>query len=257
MPQKATDLHLPTHLKVLAYGDFAAGKTTFATTFPKPILFFDFDDGRQTYAGVEGVEYEIYKEEPGSRKTQAYNNFRKDLAKFEREPEHGGYKTFVLDSTTFLQDAIQSDIIAAQGATTPGEGITLQQWQIITNRFADVFRKIKTFNANFVIIGHSQMVQDEMSGEIKTLPMMVGKKFPAKAPLYFDEVYRVFYDEREKDGPKYKIQTSSCRKYSARSRLNQVGSNGKLVSILDQYEPADFEHIMAKVERARGHSTNK
>ncbi len=248
MPQKALDLVLPEELKVLVYGESGVGKTVFATTFPKPILFFDFDDGRQTYGGLPEIDYELYTEDPASRRPKAYQNFIKDLDKFGKD--HDGYKTFVLDSTTFLQDAIINDIIGTQGATPQG-GITLPQWQIVTNRFADIFRKIKGYKANFVTVGHEQIIQDEVTGEIKILTVQAGRKFAAKAPLYFDEVYRCYVDHKAKDSVTHKVQTSACKKYPARSRLNTQDKNGKIAPILDQYEPADFQTIMDKVVTAR------
>lgn len=254
MPQKAKDIGLPKHLKILAYGEFAAGKTIFATTFPKPILFFDFDDGRETYGGMADIDYELYVEDPTTRRATAYRRFVKDLDNYARD--NAGYKTFVLDSTTFMLDMIINDILSSQGTTSASEGITLPQWQTVTNRFSEVFRKIKSYQTHFVVIGHQQLVKDELSGEIRTLPIMVGQKFPLKAPLYFDEVYRVFVDQKEKADSIYKIQTSSCRKYSARSRMNRVDpETGKVTAILDQYEPADFGVIMDKIQIARSGNT--
>ena len=246
--QHANVLEISDTLNIMLYGKFASGKTTFATTFPKPILFLDVDLRHQTYAGMDGVDYIAYKDS-GKRAT-AYNDFMKDLRKYQTGSE---YKTVVLDSTTTLLDIMKNDILGLRGTGAGAtEGLSLPQWGTVTDRFARIFDIMRGYDKHTIIISHEQMIQDDLTGEIKVIAMMVGKKFPQRAPLFFDEIYRCFTDtQRGEEEPQYLAQTRSDRKYPARSSLNLRDDEGHAVPILDRYEPQDFEHIMEKVKRAK------
>lgn len=246
--QSATDLGLPDQLNIMLYGEFGEGKTTFATTFPKPILFFDVDKRHQTYAGMDEVDYIVY-EDIGKR-ASAYKEFEKDLRKYQDGKD---YATVVIDSTTTLLDIMKNDILGMRGTGSAAtEGLSLPQWGTVTERFRRVFSILKGYNSHSIAISHSQMFQDELTGEIKTVTMMVGKKFPQKAPLFFDEIYRCFTEnDRKNDNKNYLIQTRSDRKYPARSSMNLRDDDGHAVPILDPVEPQDFNVIMDKVKSAR------
>ena len=248
MPKKATEIGLPSQLNVMLYGDFGVGKTTFATTFPKPILFFDIDDRHQTYAGVEGIEYETYKDT--GRRPKAFKQFMDDLKKYQEDSK---YKTVVLDSISALTKILKYDIIGRVGTSTAAnEGLTLQQWGQVTERMEEIFEILRGYDTHTVIISHPQMFQDEISGEIKTLTMLIGKKFPQKAPIFFDEIYQCFTERnRDTDREEYLIRTQSTRRDPARTSMNLRDEKGKTIPILDEKEPQDFRHIMNKVEEAR------
>ena len=89
-----------THLKVLIWGEAFSGKTTFASTFPRP-FFFDLDNKMTSLAGKD-IEYETYTGERGYRK------FRTDLPKIA---ERDDIDTLVVDSLSsmhsFMMDEIQ------------------------------------------------------------------------------------------------------------------------------------------------------
>lgn len=248
MPHAAADIPLPNQLNVMLYGDYGTGKTTFATTFPKPILFFDIDKRYVTYAGMEGVEYETYVDV--GKRASAYRTLMKDLMNYQTDSK---YATVVLDSTTTLMDIITNDILGISGTGRGAtEGLSLPQWGTMVDRFKRIFAIMKGYNCHTVIISHGQLVQDELSGEIMHLPMLVGKKFPQRAPLFFDEIYRCYTQvNRDTKQKEWLCQTQADRKYGARSSLNIRDSKGKVVPVLEEVEPQDFEIIMNKVEDAR------
>lgn len=246
--QKAKDLGLPKQLNIMLYGDFGEGKTTFATTFPKPLLFFDIDKRHQTYAGMKDVDYIVY-EDTGKR-ADAYKEFEKDLRKYQSS---GDYATVIIDSTTTLLDIMKNDILGMRGTGSAAtEGLSLPQWGTVTERYRRVFSILKGYNSHSIAISHAQMFQDELTGEIKTVTMMVGRKFPQKAPLFFDEIYRCFTEnDRKSKNKDYLIQTRSDRKYPARSSLNLRDKEGHAIPILNSVEPQDFNIVMDKVKDAR------
>jgi len=247
--QKATEVKMPDALNVLLYGDVGTGKTTFATTFPKPLLFFDFDLRSQNYAGMDGVEFIEYREEDET-KPKAYSKFRRDLRELQRENR---FSTIVLDSTTAMFDVVAADVTGGVGKSDnkANEGLTQPQWGKIQNRFGEIFTMLRSFGCHVIVTSHERVVKDEVDGSTKILTMNCGRSFPQKAPGYFDEVWRTFV-KVGRDGPQYMLQTAVSRKYFARTSFNKRDEKGNLIEpVLDDEEPQDFDHIWSKIEEAR------
>lgn len=245
--KKAKDLKISTRLLVLLYGDTGAGKTTMATTFPKPILFFDCDRGEQTYAGMDGVDYIPYQEDPTTRRPTVWKKFSQDIHEAATSEEK--YATYVVDSSTTLLDFAIADILGVQGGSSITEGLSLAQWGTLTNRFSELFRTLRSYPGHVVVTGHTQVFQDDLTREVIYLTNMVGKKFAKKLPLFFGEVYRCFLERNEDGDPVYMVQTQKDERYPARSQFNEIrDEDGKLTPILNRKEPADFQHILSKVE---------
>lgn len=245
--QKATDIGFPKTSNIMLYGEPGAGKTTFATTFPKPILFLDVDNRHQSYAGMKGVDYIVYKDE--GKTAGAYRDFMKDIRKYQRDSD---YATIVLDSTTTLLRLIKNDLLGMRGVGNAStEGLSLAQWGTVVERFERIFDIMRGYDTHVIVTSHEQAFQDELTGEIKRVVMMVGKKFPQKAPLFFDEIYRCFREEgRGDEQAEYLFRTQSSRRYPARTSLNVHDKEGNTIPILDEIEIQHFNIINNKVEEA-------
>ena len=112
----------------LIYGDAGAGKTTSATTFPKPALVFSFEPiGKdtpyisrgmvQTGISPEGAMVnQVLNKKDGSlmfqveyyldrdpTKPEGYQRFLKRMTKLEDDIAANGFQTVVLDSVTFME----------------------------------------------------------------------------------------------------------------------------------------------------------
>jgi hypothetical protein len=204
-------------LKVLVYGGSGTGKTTFASTFPKP-FFFDFDGGMLSVRGKD-VEYESYVDK-SMLCPDAYNRFSSQLDNMSSALAGGHlpFQTVVLDSITTLQEAMLRDIQKTN--KTLGKQTTLQEWGILVGKMEDILYRITSLNVHMVAIAHEQIIQDELTSEIVVLPLIVGKKLPDRIALWFDEVYHARVDRGIGGRPSYQVMTVADRKYKAKSRLN-------------------------------------
>lgn len=147
MSSSPTELSLAEEpLKVVIYGEFGRGKTTLASTFPKP-LFVDTNRGMVTLAmqGKSPMRFEP----TGHEDLEALYFWIKD------QVDGGDYKTIVIDSMDslvfLLMDEITEDAVSEKQAT--GKKVTLRMQfipeqgdyfanQRQTNRFLTALRRL-------------------------------------------------------------------------------------------------------------------
>jgi len=250
MVQSAKDVKIPKNINMMIYGDNTTGKTVCALTAPKPLLILDIDNRPQTYAGVDGVDYEIYADS-GSTAT-AYRNLNTTLRTLSRD-KNLKYKTIVLDSTTGLLDIITDDLLGLTGSGSGAhEGLDLKHWGTVDERYRKMFGILRALDCITIAISHEQMFKDDLTGEITYATMHVGKKIAKKAPGYFDEIYRAFTEkDRRTKEVSYLLQTQRDRKYPARTSFNLRDEDGKIVPILDPVEPQNIGKILEKIAWAQ------
>ncbi len=230
------------------YGSFGSGKTTFGLTFPKPLLIFDVDDRKEQYAGMEGVEFITYKDT--GKRAQQYRKLIKDLRKYQDTEK---YKTVMLDTATSTLRLMKNEILGLKGTGSGAtEGLSLPQWGTVTERFEKIFDILRGYDCHMIVNSHDHTVKDEITGEIKVLTMIVGRKLPEKAGVWFDEIYYCFTKKNRKTKQlEYKIRTQRHRNTPARTSLNLYDDRGNTIPILDPVEPQNFNVILDKVKQAR------
>lgn len=98
-------------LKIALFGKSGSGKTTFACTFPKPLLLIGAEDGRRSVHDVAGVEYVPLRE--GDHLTALLDAQREGRfpAKVRDRIRQDRFETVVLDSATFLQDLVIKQVL--------------------------------------------------------------------------------------------------------------------------------------------------
>jgi len=248
--QSAKDVIIPKNINMMIYGDNTTGKTVCATTAPKPILLLDIDNRPQTYAGMDGVDYEIFSDSGTTAK--AYRDLNNMLRSLSREKDLE-YNTIVLDSTTGLLDIITDDLLGLTGSGTGAhEGLDLKHWGTVDERFRKLFGILRALDCLTIAISHEQLFKDDLTGEITYATMHVGKKIAKKAPGYFDEIYRAYTEkDRRTKEVNYLLQIQRDRKYPARTSFNLRDEDGSIIPILDPVEPQNITAILEKIAWAQ------
>lgn len=229
------DLTLENHtFKVLVYGPPGVGKTVFASTFPKP-YFFDCDNGLLSIRGTS-IDYDPYHDvtRNGVLAVSGWDGVREKLDEFERECP---YLTLVVDGISTLEEYILNRFCADNGRKDPSQ----QEYGQAIKEMQKLFLRLMNLPQHVVVTAHELVVKDELQGGITIQPLIIGKKFPQKLPMYFDEVYRMHIGETtDKNGKKIRRHllhtvagTNSCGK----SRLR----------VLDPIMEADFNALIGKV----------
>ena len=130
--KKASELEIPSTLKLMIYGQAGMGKTTFALSAPSPLLL-DFDDG------VKRVNLEHLKDTVQIKTWQ-------DVQKVLQE-DLSAYKTIVIDTVGKMMDLI---ITYKCGTRQP----RVQDWGGINQEFNWLTRAVSSLDKNIVFVAH-------------------------------------------------------------------------------------------------------
>ena len=218
------------HIKLLLFGDSGSGKTCFASGWPGPIHYADFDGKVNSAAAflagdpkLNEISYENYA--PTDNVGSAGAKFNADMGKMRKEGKLPA--TLVLDSLTTFSDEMMRYLMKlnpgikrmdTKGAATPA----MQDYQVARLFFKQVLGELLNLPCNLVVTAHIQMDKDEVTGEILRTPMLAGK-LSRELPIIFPEVYRSYV----KDG-KYMAQTKSDSKYQCRTQIQGLPADIEL-----------------------------
>jgi len=227
-------------IHVLTYGDSGAGKTTFAATFPTPMLVCAFDPvGKDTpylRLGVpqpvttdpltglytrsvthpKAADFElvklVYFHDPDFTQPRAYPAFQQFMA----ATDFAEWATVVVDSATFMElmarkyHQFRLNPTAKEPRQWFAGGTDLLE-DMVMGRFASLL-------INVVITAHVDEEKDEMHGSFVRAP-----KFPGRmkkgVSASFGEVYRAYVARNDKGEMYYALQTRSDTLYQAASQI--------------------------------------
>lgn len=160
-------------IKLVLYGQSYVGKTTFAATFPKPLILST--DGN--IKGLVGVNAEaealIIKEvmdvktDSGSMvKMNGWEIFKNMVNKVEELP----FETIVVDLLRDMYLFCRKKILKKLGIDHESEDTRQGRvWNMIQDEFLPVLRKLMTSNKNVILITHTKTIENvKNKREVKT-----------------------------------------------------------------------------------------
>jgi len=156
-------------LKVLVFGDSGTGKTTFAATFPDPLLWIQCSGSKN----------------PGELKSVDTPENANRIRKFTPKPSSGvvaskkihdvldgvvdkGFKTIVLDHLSGLEDIIFCEVVGMDEAPAQKSwGIcSQQQWGQIAAQEKEIVRKmLNLVGVNIVVLTQERIFKPKEEGE--------------------------------------------------------------------------------------------
>jgi hypothetical protein len=151
------------HGSTALYGKSSTGKTTLASTYPKPILYFNIrDNGTDSISDVEDIDVvDINTSE----------ELREQILWLTKQANRNKliYKTVVLDTMTQLQTIMvqeMGEVIKTRLASKkkrPGEfgSLQLQEWGIIAGDLKAVIMDIRNLPVESVFIAQERVFNDE------------------------------------------------------------------------------------------------
>lgn len=234
-------------IHVLAYGDSGAFKSTFAASFPKPMIVFMWDPigkempylRRGVPGGIKfdddlGVRYqEVFSKKTGSLLVRveyyadegwgkdfdlptAYSSFLARLSGFSTE--YAVWKTAVFDSVTFAELAARKwhQYVLNKTAKDPRQwfgGSTDLIEEILLGRFASL-------PMNVVVCAHVDEDKDELHGTHVRSPKMPGQRLRKGASAGYAEFYHLTMHKDAQGNPMPVVQTKADNLWNAATQIN-------------------------------------
>lgn len=233
-------------LHVLCYGDSGSGKTTFAATFPKPMLVFAFDPRSKAlpYLNQGTVEPEIVDPQGtpvrvvlnGKNRAivqvEHYNDDTFDPAVLAARGQSYAYQRFltrlsvldwsewatiVIDSVTFAELSVRK---MNQYYLNPTTKEPRQWFGASTDALEEILMiRFGGYPGNLVTICHVDEDKDEVFGQFVRNPMAPGRLRKKLATAY-GELYHMDVKVDQKGKIAYQLQTRPNASYNACSRIN-------------------------------------
>lgn len=203
-----------TPIRAIVYGPAGAGKTTLAGTFPKPILFFDFDKKMRPLYGMEDVDVISYDLSDMGQASMVYNQFKRDLKEAKKDPK---YKSLCFDSLTNLDLVLLRHCVLLNGKLAPEAAATLQVYGEQSNYYSFLFSELRTIAKNILVTAHEFYNIDGENGIHSILPLITGKAILAKLPALFEEVWYMMKKGGDKDDSVLYYRTPNGKKFITNS----------------------------------------
>lgn len=203
-------------VRVLSYGNPGTGKTTFATTFPNPIIV-NTDDGAKA---VEHRHIPVLNvaADPKDRTFDLIMKLFKQARMGEDMFASGedSIKTIIIDGYTTLARALKNRIMKENGKDPISDKADYDVWGALSQQLFAITEESRKLPVNSVFTCWATIEKDELTGEILGLPNILGG-FRYTATGEFDEVY---YHEVKSSGESasYRIHTRPYRRWDAKSR---------------------------------------
>ncbi len=233
---------------ILLVGGYMTGKTVSACTFPKPMLYIDWDGNISSAknakdknnkpiisdfdkieiitlhkdqhidldfrtpiekGGVSGSAPSFVKE--SLELIKEYNNIIREI----KEGKRGPYKTLVIDSLTNMFRVWKENIMAANNipALRLADYMTLDN--VLFSRFIPSIKSLLNVIPFIICVDHEQMDKDEISGAIMEFPVGPSQNMGKNLGKEFHEVWRM-----KVEGDKYLWRTRKNGLFQCGSRLH-------------------------------------
>lgn len=225
----------------LVMGEPGSRKSTFAATFPKPMLVSLFDPpgkdspfeeiGRRVEVENKGipayhvmdkrvasellVRVEMFHDWDATRPT-AWALFNQRLASLPQEMG-SVWKTWVIDSTTFLEEAVfnHQRYVVNPNTKEPRQwyaGVAETMRALLWNRVSAAALRL-----NVVVLTHIDTDKDELQGSFVRNPALAGK-LRGRVAAGYPEFYRALWQDDDKGGRQFLLQTSAGQGFACLSQ---------------------------------------
>lgn len=206
-----------TNISMLLYGSAGSGKSIFASTFPKPLIF-DFDNGHKIYESQNLFPKARYVRGEGSKMlsllSKAVNQITEGTFKYE---------TLVIDSLTNLENnaisrfkGLTKDNLSSHMYTSRGKKLGYDEWGNISGSTIALLTMLREYPVNLVVI--TQLASKFDNGTELYMPELAGKG--TNESLHFPDF--VGFMGKQEDGRYLHLNSTDNDKFVAKARLGGI-----------------------------------
>lgn len=197
------------NLMMMVYGQGGVGKTTFASTFPKPLLL-DFENGAK-YFGDRGIEVDV----------AVFQTWLTIEDKQQLRDALEGYETIIVDPIGEAMDKlIESDTISGAKNRQASGDLTMAGWGAVKKEMRNFIKWLRYTGKNVVLVSH---VDEKPDDERIVKRPMIATKLSQELINMVDVVG--FMQVISKDGEQKRVIAvdSSDDKYISKDRTGKLG----------------------------------
>ncbi len=251
--QEATTINVNLdRTRTLVWGPSGSGKTWSLRTWPRPLLIADFDIGVECLSGEKDIYFESFHE-PDPFHPQALDNFRKWLGERMGELKEGKYKSFALDSATFLSRSVMYAILGQ--AQRAGQNPQIQDYGSFAIKFENIMSQLLALPLHLVLTAHDEMVKDEDCGKVFVLPYMIGRKIPRQVGIWFREIYYAY--KRQVRDPETQDMTTGYNWLIGIGPVTDRCKTSMGGTVFEDIEPPNFGLLLEKARKSRAKPETK
>ena len=228
---KSTDPQSKPKIIMLVYGQGGVGKTTFASTAPKPLLI-DCENGAK-YFGLRGIKMDIARIATWEDMKDIF-----DVAK------SGEYETIVLDPIGELMEKLKRYMIAkgdkklVQSDGSP----SMAGWGWLKDTMRSTIKILRDSGVNLLLVAH--VAEDKDEERLVKRPMIMTKISEELVNMVDIVGYMTTINDAEEGEKRIIIVDPANDKYVAKDRTGQLG----------KYIPPNFTDI---IDASQGTKTFK
>jgi hypothetical protein len=152
------------YAKVIVYGEPGVGKTVFASTAPRPILWLESEGGTNSIADRSQIDV---------AKVTGLGTYREALKYLQANP--GVYQSVVLDSFTETQNAILKEImrrVVTNDQSRDEFNPLFPEWGRLVGIMREIARGFRDLDMHVCITALQREDKDDMTGRVKIRPRL-------------------------------------------------------------------------------------
>lgn len=164
---------------ILIYGEAGVGKTTFAATAPRPILWLEAEGGTNSIADPEDIDI---------APVASLEDYREGLRYLHANPD--AYKTVVIDSLSETQATILAEIMTKTKQEDPTRDEfqpLFAEWGKLTGIMRTIIRAYRDVPANVIFTALTREDKDDLTGKVRVRPRL-SPAIAEETPGFMDAV---------------------------------------------------------------------
>lgn len=172
------------HANILIYGEAGTGKTVFASTAPRPILWLEAEGGTASIGDKKGIDI---------ARVTGLDSYREALT-FLQSKDGKKYKTVVIDSFSETQAAVLKDIMQHVKASDPSRdefSPLFAEWGRLTGVMREIARAYRDLPMHVVITALQREDKDDLTGRMKVRPRL-SPTLADELPAFMDAVLYLY-----------------------------------------------------------------